>query len=83
MQNRKNKYRWLRWTLLIMLLIVSLAMIFNEQLKNLTIQHISNSAYHASLKDPQKSKGNFDFKKVKSLDVTTVAKNLSSICGIW
>ncbi|EKQ08939.1 LPXTG specific sortase A [Lacticaseibacillus paracasei] len=57
MQNRKNKYRWLRWTLLIMLLIVSLAMIFNEQLKNLTVQHISNSAYHASLKDPQKVRG--------------------------
>lgn len=78
MQNRKNKYRWLRWTLLIMLLIVSLAMIFNEQLKNLTVQHISNSAYHASLKDPPKSTGNFDFKKVKSLDVTTVAKAMTN-----
>ncbi|MBF4176060.1 class A sortase [Lactobacillus paracasei subsp. tolerans] len=77
MQYRKNKYRWLRWPLLIMLLIVSLAMIFNKQLKNLTIQHISNSAYHASLKDPQKSKGSFDFKKVKSLDVTTVAKAMT------
>ena len=65
--------------LAIILLIVGLALIFNKQIRNYLITQNQNSAMTTiskkKVEQNQKKKGMFDFKKVKEVDFSQVAKS--------
>nr|WP_305068795.1 hypothetical protein [Ligilactobacillus hayakitensis] len=62
----------LRWVLVVVLLVVGLALIFNEQIKSYVVHNMSQSAISQPV-SKKKSKGNFDFQSVKAVDIKGVA----------
>ncbi|MFD1420466.1 class A sortase [Lactiplantibacillus songbeiensis] len=74
--------KWLGRIVFVILIALSLALIFNEQIKSWLVSSYAPTVTAKSVKKNQTKKGNFDFSKVKSLDFQTVAKarmNKSSI----
>lgn len=57
----------------VILLLAGLVMIFNEQIKCVIVDWMTNSSLKQPVKDDD-SKGNFDFEKVKAVDNKMVAK---------
>lgn len=57
----------------VILLLAGLSMLFNEQIKCLIVDWMTNSSLRQPVKDDD-SKGNFDFEKVKAVDNKMVAK---------
>ena len=57
----------------VILLLAGLVMIFNEQIKCLIVDWMTNSSLKQPVKDDD-SKGNFDFEKVRAVDNKMVAK---------
>ena len=70
---KKHRWRWLWTVLFIFLLAISLALIFNEQIKNWLISSYQPRISRKSGQINQKKKASYDFSKVKSLDFSTVA----------
>lgn len=70
---KKHRWRWLWTALFIFLLAISLALIFNEQIKNWLISSYQPRISRKSVQSNQKKKASYDFSKVKSLDFSTVA----------
>lgn len=70
---KKHRWRWLWTVLFIFLLAISLALIFNEQIKNWLISSHQPRISRKSVQSNQKKKASYDFSKVKSLDFSTVA----------
>lgn len=70
---KKHRWRWLWTVLFIFLLAISLALIFNEQIKNWFISSYQPRISRKSVQSNQKKKASYDFSKVKSLDFSTVA----------
>ncbi|ANN48444.1 class A sortase [Levilactobacillus brevis] len=70
---KKHRWRWLWTVLFIFLLAISLALIFNEQIKNWLIASYQPRISRKSVQSNQKKKASYDFSKVKSLDFSTVA----------
>lgn len=70
---KKHSWRWLWTVLFIFLLAISLALIFNEQIKNWLISSYQPRISRKSVQSNQKKKASYDFSKVKSLDFSTVA----------
>lgn len=70
---KKHCWRWLWTVLFIFLLAISLALIFNEQIKNWLISSYQPRISRKSVQSNQKKKASYDFSKVKSLDFSTVA----------
>lgn len=62
----------LRWVLVVVLLVVGLALIFNEQIKSYVVHNMSQSAISQPV-SKKKTKGNFDFQSVKAVDIKGVA----------
>lgn len=74
--------KWLGRVVFVLLIALSLALIFNEQIKSWLVSSYAPTVTTKSVAKNTKKKGNFDFTKVKSLDFQTVAKarlNKSSI----
>ncbi|VDG21429.1 class A sortase [Lactiplantibacillus mudanjiangensis] len=74
--------KWLWRIVFVILIVISLALIFNEQIKSWLVSSYSPPVTAKTVKKNQTKKGNFNFSKVKSLDFQTVAKarmNKSSI----
>ncbi|MBU7539580.1 class A sortase [Levilactobacillus brevis] len=71
--SKKHRWRWLWTVLFIFLLAISLALIFNEQIKNWLISSYQPRISRKSVQSNQKKKASYDFSKVKSLDFSTVA----------
>lgn len=73
---------WLVRTLLVLGLIIGLALVFNEPIKLFVVDHIGQQTMQkidkAAVKKNQQQKGNFDFKAVKPLGVSQVAKAATS-----
>lgn len=70
---KKHRWRWLWTVLFIFLLAISLALIFNEQIKNWLISSYQPRISRKSVQSNQKKKASYDFSKVKSLDFSMVA----------
>lgn len=70
---KPRRMRWFWSTIFVLLLIVSLALIFNEQIKNWLISSYQPQITQKSVKKSEKKKASYDFSKVKSLDFSTVA----------
>lgn len=66
---------WLRWLLAIILLIVGLAMIFNQQIKEYLVQSYHPTVTKQTIQQNNKKKANYNFADVKDLNLQTVAKN--------
>lgn len=86
MENMKPKQhrvlKWLGRVVFVLLIALSLALIFNEQIKSWLVSSYAPTVTTKSVAKNKKKKGNFDFTKVKLLDFQTVAKarlNKSSI----
>ncbi|WP_127849038.1 class A sortase [Lacticaseibacillus hulanensis] len=82
-RKKKNGKVWLWRVLLILLLIVSLGLIFNEQIKLFVVDHMSqnslNTAQQLTADDVANNKknvkkANYTFKSVESLDLSVVSK---------
>jgi len=75
MQSKKHPaLKWLGRGLFVVLIAISLALIFNEQIKSWLVSSYSPTVTAKTVKQNAKKKSNFDFSKVKSLDFQTVAK---------
>ncbi|MCH4124219.1 MAG: sortase [Levilactobacillus sp.] len=70
----KRRWRWLWSTIFALLIVISLGLIFNEQIKNWLISSYQPRISRKSVKKNEKKKASYDFSKVKSLDFSTVAK---------
>lgn len=70
-----KRRNWLRWTAVVILLVVSLIMIFNNQIKYYLVNGYRPQVTRQSIKKNQSKKGNYDFSNVKDLNLQTVAKN--------
>jgi len=74
--------KWLGRGVFVILIALSLALIFNEQIKSWLVSSYAPTVTAKSVKKNRAKKGDFNFSKVKSLDFQTVAKarmNKSSI----
>ncbi|MDT7012880.1 class A sortase [Lactobacillus sp. PFC-70] len=71
---KKNKRRWWGTLGFIVLILISLGLIFNEQIKEWLVATYQPEVTRQSVKKNQRKKASYDFKKVKSLDFQTVAK---------
>lgn len=66
--------KWLGRGVFVILIALSLALIFNEQIKSWLVSSYSPTVTAKSVKQNAKKKSDFNFSKVKSLDFQTVAK---------
>lgn len=66
--------RWLGGIALTLLILISLGLIFNQQIKNYLVDSYKPSVSQTSIKKNNKKQGNFDFSSVKSLDFQSVTK---------
>ncbi|ACT61305.1 class A sortase [Lactiplantibacillus plantarum] len=66
--------KWLGRGVFVLLVLVSLALIFNEQIKSWLVSSYSPTVTAKTVKQNTKKKSDFNFSKVKSLDFQTVAK---------
>ncbi|GEO67351.1 class A sortase [Levilactobacillus spicheri] len=74
MAKKKAKRRWWGTLGFLLLILVSLALIFNEQIKTWLVSSYQPEVTTKSVKQNEKKHASYDFKKVKSLDFSTVAK---------
>lgn len=80
-QRPGRKHVWLWRIVITLLLVVGLALTFNQQIKVFTINLLSQNQYGSAQKlsstDIQRNKrkhANYDFKQVNALDISTVTK---------
>jgi len=73
-QPKKHRWRWFWSVIFLLLIVVSLGLIFNEQIKNWLISSYQPQITRKSVKKSEKQNASYDFSKVKSLDFSTVAK---------
>lgn len=69
-----KKRRWWGTLGFVLLVLLSLALIFNEQIKTWLVASYQPQVTRRSVSQNEKKKASYDFKKVKSLDFSTVAK---------
>lgn len=72
--------KFIRYTLIVILLVVGLAMIFNRQIKNSVVRYMTNTAVETKIDTTKNNdkKANFNFKKITAVDNTLVAKAATS-----
>ncbi|WP_304251576.1 class A sortase [Limosilactobacillus gastricus] len=66
--------KWLYWLLVLMLAIVSLLLIFNQQVKDYLVDSYHPTVTRQSIKANTKKKASYDFSNVQDLNLQTVAK---------
>ena len=62
-------WKVLQWVIVVVLMVVGLALIFNEQIKSYVVNHMSQTAISKPVDTKTKHKGNFDFESVKAVDI--------------
>lgn len=78
---KKKKASWRSWLwgiVFTLLIIVSLGLIFNQQIKDYMVGSYKPAVTQKSIAKNNNKKGSFDFSSVKSLDLQTVAKARAS-----
>lgn len=74
-KKRKNKFgTWLYRIGFTILVLISLGLIFNQQIKNWLVTSYQPEITQKSVKKNEKKKANFDFSDAKRLDFSTVAR---------
>lgn len=74
---KKNR-GWLRWTAVVVLLLVSLVLIFNQQIKYYIVGSYHPQLTAQTIKKNSQKKANYDFGNVKDLDLQSAARARAS-----
>lgn len=75
MSKKNNRVKkWLAIILVLLLLVLSWALIFNAQIKNWLVDSYKPQVTQQTIVKNKKKKASYDFQSVKSLDFQTVAK---------
>lgn len=75
MKSKKHRVRHVLLSILIvLLLVVGIALIFNEQIKSFVVNHISTTSLEKPISKTEHKKGNFNYDAVKPVDTKDVAK---------
>ena len=72
-------WKVLQWVIVVILMVVGLALIFNEQIKSYVVNHMSQTAISKPVDTKTKHKGNFDFESVKAVDIKELVRLLKMI----
>lgn len=74
----KKKKGWLRWAAVVILLLVSLVLIFNQQIKYYLVGSYRPQLTSATIKKNSSKKASYDFSNVKDLDLQSAAQARAS-----
>lgn len=69
-----KKKEWLRWTAIVVLFIVSLALIFNQQIKYYLVGTYHPRVTQQTVKKNNQKKAKYDFSNVQDLNLQSVAR---------
>lgn len=69
-----KKKEWLRWTAVVVLLIVSLVLIFNQQIKYYLVGTYHPQITQQTVKKNNQEKAKYDFSNVQDLNLQSVAR---------
>ncbi len=74
----KKRRGWLRWTAVVVLLLVSLVLIFNQQIKYYIVGSYRPQLTSQTIKKNSQKKASYDFSNVKDLDLQSAARARAS-----
>lgn len=69
-----KKKEWLRWATVVVLLIISVALIFNQQIKYYLVGSYHPTVTRQTVQKNNKKQANYDFSNVQDLDLQSVAR---------
>ena len=69
-----KKKEWLRWTAVVILLMISVVLIFNQQIKYYLVGSYKPEVTQQTVKQNRQKKANYDFSDVQDLNLQSVAK---------
>lgn len=73
-KGKKRSFEWLRWTAVVVLLLVSIVLIFNQQIKYYLVGSYKPEITRQTVQNNQKKKATYDFQSVEDLNLQTAAK---------
>lgn len=73
-KGRSTAKKWVWRIIFTVLVLVSVGLIFNEQIKNYLVNSYTPKVSQSTVQKNKNKSANYDFSKVKSLDFQTVAK---------
>ncbi|WP_267202644.1 class A sortase [Limosilactobacillus kribbianus] len=74
MKKQKHSRQWLRWTAVVVLLVVAVCLMFNQQIKEHLVNTYRPQITRQTIKRDSKKKATYNFSDVKDLNFQTVAK---------
>lgn len=74
MKKQHRSYSWLRWVGIVVLLIISLCLIFNQQIKENLVNNYRPNITRQTIQRNSKKKASYDFSSVQDLNFQTVAR---------
>lgn len=73
-KTKQRSFAWLRWTAVVVLLIVSVVLIFNQQIKSYLVGSYRPEITRQTVKKNEQKKATYDFSSVQDLNLQTAAK---------
>lgn len=73
-KTKQRSFAWLRWTAVVVLLIVSVVLIFNQQIKSYLVGSYQPEITRQTVKKNEQKKATYDFSSVQDLNLQTAAK---------
>lgn len=74
MKNKKRSWGWIRWVAVVILLLISVCLIFNQQIKDYLVNTYRPNITRQTIQQNSKKKANYDFSNVKDLNLQSVAQ---------
>lgn len=74
MKKQQRSRGWLRWVAIVILLVVSVCLIFNQQIKEHLVGSYRPTITRQSIKQDRQKKATYNFNDVKNLNFQTVAQ---------
>lgn len=73
-KKQQHSRGWLRWVAVVILLVISVCLIFNQQIKEHLVGSYRPTITKQTIKQDRQKKATYDFSDVKDLNFQTVAK---------
>lgn len=73
-KKKRGMPNWLRWTLVVVLMVIAACLIFNQQIKEHLVGSYRPTITQQTIKRDAGKKANYNFSDVKDLDLQTVAQ---------
>lgn len=77
-KEKQHSKEWLRWTAVVILLLVSLVLIFNQQIKYYLVGSYRPQISRQTVQKNSQKKATYDFQSVKDLNLQTAARARAS-----